>query len=118
MRVSKTEQKRIRGKFKEIDKDIRSGKKFRSRAGVDPKTIAEALKKEICQKFVRYKTENRLTNRGIAKILRVTEPQASQILAYHFNMFSLDFLVDRLELLASVDLETKVSTDRLKISIA
>lgn len=91
------EAKAIKERFKSIRKDIKEGKLHRSRSGIEPKNLTEKLKMQVSGSIVGWANESGKSNKEIAKLLSMTEPQVSKMLAYHINHFSLEFLIEKLE---------------------
>jgi len=73
--------------------------------GVAPKDVVEQLKISLCQQFINYRNAD-LPNRkakDLAEVIGVNQSQMSEILACKTDRFTIDFLVNKLEQLASHD---------------
>ncbi len=92
------EGKEIKERFKSINKKISEGKKHRSRSGIEPKNLIEKLKMQVSSSIIGWANTSGKTNKEIARLLSMTEPQVSKMLSYHINHFSLEFLIEKLEL--------------------
>lgn len=95
---------------------LATGEVIRGHAGVNPKNLAETLKKRICSQMNTYKQENDLSNEDLVNLLDMTETQVIKLLAYHIDFFSLDFLMDKLEKLSKHSQEAKSRVERLKVA--
>ena len=54
----------------------------------------EVFRFDICQKFIKYKTEHEITQKALAEELGVDEAKVSKILRHRINEFSTDRLID------------------------
>ena len=52
----------------------------------------ERTKHELCAQFIRYRREEKITQRELAKRLGVTDSRVSEILHYHHERFTIDKL--------------------------
>lgn len=102
--------------IKKAQEKIIKGESVRGRAGVEPKTLAETLKKRICSQINLFKQENKLSSKELVILLDMTDSQVSRLLAYHIDFFSLDFLMDKLEILSKYSREAKERVLRLQIA--
>ncbi len=95
-----SEHDEIKNTFMEIRKAISEGDIHRSRAGIEPKTLTDKLKYELCRSLVLWSEENKWKNKEIAVFLKMTEPQVSRMLSYHINYFSVEFLIEKNEMIS------------------
>ncbi|MBX7231669.1 MAG: helix-turn-helix domain-containing protein [Bdellovibrionales bacterium] len=56
----------------------------------------ERAKHELCELFIRYRRDEEITQRELAKRLEVTENRVSEILHYHHEQFTIDRLLELL----------------------
>jgi predicted XRE-type DNA-binding protein len=56
----------------------------------------ERAKHQLCAHFIRYRRDEAITQRELAKRLGVTESRVSEILHYHHEQFTIDRLLDLL----------------------
>lgn len=56
----------------------------------------ERAKHELCEHFIRYHKEQKISQRELAKRLNVTESRVSEILHYHHEQFTIDRLLELL----------------------
>ena len=56
----------------------------------------ERTKHELCEHFIRYRRDEEITQRELAKRLDVTENRVSEILHYHHESFTIDRLLELL----------------------
>lgn len=68
-------------------------------------TPVQKIKQDLCAQFVRYMSENQITQRALAQKLEVTESRVSEILHYHHERFTIDKLV---QLLNRIKPEVKI----------
>lgn len=57
---------------------------------------SELVKKELCAEFIRYIKKNKMKQKDLAAILRVTESRMSEILHYYFDHYTIDRLLELL----------------------
>ncbi len=57
-------------------------------------TKSEALKHELCKQFVIYLQDEEVSQKALARKLRIDPAQMSKILHYHIEFFSVDFLFE------------------------
>jgi len=81
----------------EIDKKLGKSKPTKVLAG-DASSVDRA-KHELCAHFVRYCQEKDLTQRELAKILGVSESRVSEIVHYHHGRFTIDKLLELLNII-------------------
>jgi predicted XRE-type DNA-binding protein len=62
-------------------------------------SCAEKFKYELCEHFVIFKNKSELTQRELAKKLKISETTLSRILHYHIEDFTIDRLINLLEIL-------------------
>lgn len=60
-------------------------------------TKIERLKFKLCEKFVIYKNENKMTQRALAKKMEINESLVSKITHYHFEEFTVERLLTYLD---------------------
>ena len=56
-------------------------------------TVLEKFRFDLCQKFLRYKIENDLTQKQLANELEIDEAKVSKILHHRIKEFSTDRLI-------------------------
>lgn len=56
----------------------------------------ERVKHRLCEKFVIYKNQNKMTQRALAQKIGIDEALMSKILHYHFDEFTTDRLISYL----------------------
>jgi len=54
----------------------------------------DTLKYKLCEKFVIYKNENKITQRVLAQRIGIDESLVSKITHYHFEEFTVDRLMN------------------------
>lgn len=59
-------------------------------------SLVEKTKQRLCEQFIRYIREHKITQRELAKRLDVTENRISEILHYHHEHFTIDRLIELL----------------------
>lgn len=59
----------------------------------------EQAKQELCSHFVRYCQEKDLTQRELAEVLGVSESRVSEIVRYHHGRFTIDKLLELLNII-------------------
>ncbi len=57
-------------------------------------TALETLRWELCQRFIKYKIENNISQRELANRLEVDEAKVNKILHHRIDKFSTDRLVN------------------------
>lgn len=114
--MKKLELLKVRKKFEELRVEEKKGNIFRDKGGLEPQALGSILKMRILKKIRSYKRTNGLSNKELASILELNESQISKMMAIHFDSFSLDFLVDKLDKLADRDEEIFRSREILKLS--
>jgi predicted XRE-type DNA-binding protein len=69
----------------------------------------ERLKFSLCEQFVSYLSQNKLTQRELAEKIGIDESLMSKIVHYHFDDFTIDRLVKYLAILfPKADLEIQI----------
>ncbi|MDG0817625.1 XRE family transcriptional regulator [Bdellovibrio svalbardensis] len=58
--------------------------------------LVEYTKQTLCEHFIRYRRDENITQRELAKRLDVTENRVSEILHYHHQTFTIDRLIELL----------------------
>lgn len=56
----------------------------------------ERAKHELCEHFIRYRRDQEINQRELARRLEVTENRVSEILHYHHEQFTIDRLLELL----------------------
>jgi predicted XRE-type DNA-binding protein len=93
----------------EIDEVLKELEKKEGTAALSPDaTPLEKLRFGICQKFLKFKLENNLTQKELAKTLEVDEAKVSKILHHRIKEFSTDRLIN-LYLKIDPNMEIKVA---------
>lgn len=72
-----------------------------SRALYQPKSATEKIKKDLCARFIRMHEEYSLKQSDIAFLTESTKAQISEIMNYRIERFTIDFLVEKLDLLVT-----------------
>ncbi len=62
-------------------------------------TIAEIVKYKICEKFVRYLLNNKMSQAELARQLKIDPARLNEIVKYRIDLFTIDKLVELVELL-------------------
>lgn len=114
--MKKREINTIENNFKKIREKEANGELFRDKGGLEPRDLVSLLKMKICKKIREYKRVNNLQNKDICRLLNMNDSQVSILMAVHFDKFSLDFLVEKLDVLSKHDPECARSKDILKIA--
>jgi predicted XRE-type DNA-binding protein len=80
--------------IKEAERKMKGGlaSKLLSRAAGP----VERAKHELCEHFIRYRRDEEISQRELAKRLEVTESRVSEILHYHHQQFTIDRLLELL----------------------
>jgi predicted XRE-type DNA-binding protein len=58
---------------------------------------ADRIKYQICEKFVIYLTENKMTQVELAKKLKVDPSRINEIVKYRIDLYTIDKLIDLAE---------------------
>lgn len=61
--------------------------------------LSDRIKQNLCSKIVEYLIRNKLTQKELAKKLDIDEPEMSRILHYKIDRYTIDRLVDYVEVL-------------------
>lgn len=70
----------------------------------------EKTKHALCAEFVKFKNENKLTQRALAERIGADEALVSKIIHYRFDEFSTDRLIDYLsKLYPQIELKVRVA---------
>lgn len=85
---SESELKRVR---KKLNKGVASRPLSKDASKLD------RLKYKLCEKFVIYKNEHRITQRALAEEIGINESLVSKIIHYNYEEFTIDRLVGYLE---------------------
>ncbi len=94
--------------LEEVRKELDSG----TAARLLPKNASpvEKTKYQICEKFVIYRNQNNLTQRDLAKKIKIDEALMSKILHYQIDEFTTDRLIKYLsDLYPGVEIKVKVA---------
>lgn len=66
----------------------------------------DRIKHKLCERFVLYKNNNKITQRALAEKVGINESLMSKIIHYHFDEFTVDRLVNYLDkIIPDFDLE-------------
>ena len=84
-------------KEEEIFRQVESDKCLGSKALGKDATVLEKIKYELCQSIVRYKRENQLESKKIARVLKLDELTTNKLLHYYIENFALDSLISYVE---------------------
>lgn len=98
----------------EFKDKVSKGEAFYSKRNANPETYSECLKNKIISNLISRQTDLKVTDKEFAKILGMTETQVSKMLAYYVELFTLEFLIDKVQ---TLDIYMKQdSRDILKIA--
>jgi predicted XRE-type DNA-binding protein len=85
---------------KEIEKILKELEKVEpTRTLPDDASTADRLKYELCKQFVLYIQDNKITQKELADQIGVDPARISEIVKYRIELFTVDRLLDYLELL-------------------
>ncbi len=93
---------------------LRDGTAVRGKSGIPPLNLCEDLKQQICSHINIIQQHEHWSRAKLANILDMTDSQVMRMLAYHIELFSLDFLVEKLERLSQHSTKAKNKVKRLK----
>ena len=62
-----------------------------------PKNTVEQIKMELCETINYLYEQAQLTNKDLAFLCKSSEEESSQMLNYRIELFSIDFLVEKIE---------------------
>lgn len=71
-------------------------------------TPTEKLKWDLCAQFIRFRRENDISQRALAKMIGISEARMSEILHYRFKRYTVDHLMKYL-IKIKPDLKIKVA---------
>ena len=72
----------------------RSAGVLASKALYEPKDSKEKMKMNLCEAIIVFKKSEGLTQKNLASLSRLTEPQISEVMNYRIEKFTIDFLLD------------------------
>jgi len=79
----------------EIDRVMKILSKKKGSRGLHPDASAvDRLKYSLCQEFVKYAQERDISQRELAKRMKVSESRVSEILHYYIDKITIDKLVE------------------------
>lgn len=79
----------------EIDEMLKKLEKEKGTIALSPDaTPLDKFRFGICQKFLKYKLQNNLTQKELAKIVEIDEAKMSKILHHRIKEFSTDRLIN------------------------
>lgn len=82
-------------KKSEIDKMLKKLENKKGAIALSPDASPlEKFRYGLCQKFLRYKLQNNLNQKDLAKILEIDEAKMSKILHHRIKEFSTDRLIN------------------------
>ncbi len=82
---SRSEIKRVLKKLENVEGSL----------ALDPNASPlDKFRYQICQKFLIFKRENKLTQKDLAELIGVDEPKMSKILHHRIHEFSTDRLIE------------------------
>ncbi len=93
------ELKRIRAKLEVIEP---------SRVLPENASMADRLKYQLCEKFVVYLMENKISQAQLARQLKVDPSRINEIVKYRIDLYTIDKLIDLAEQL-ELDFEVAVA---------
>lgn len=85
------------GEWITIEKTLRKSKP--SKILSPDASLVDQAKHELCEHFIRYCREKNLTQRELAAILGVSESRISEIVHYHHGRFTIDKLLELLNII-------------------
>jgi predicted XRE-type DNA-binding protein len=82
-----------------IREQLSSGTVQGSRVLGTDASLVDRIKQNLCSKIVEFHARSGVSQKELAHMLRVDEPEMSRILHYHIERYSIDRLISYLELL-------------------
>lgn len=73
---------------------------------------SERLKFKLCQQVLKFKMKRELTNFQMAKILNTNQTRISEICRSQYHLYTIDRLIDLVEILATQDKELKAKLEK------
>jgi predicted XRE-type DNA-binding protein len=74
--------------------------------------FSERLKFKLCQQILKFKMKRELTNSEMAKILNTNQTRISEICRCQFHLYTIDRLIDLVQILATHDKELKTKLEK------
>ena len=109
-KVNNSYQMLVSPKEEKIVRWVESNECLGSKALGKDATVLEKIKYELCQSIVRYKRENQLELKKIARLLKLDELTANKLLHYHIENFALDSLISYVEKL-NIPCQVKITSE-------
>ena len=92
--------------FRRVESDECLGSKILAKDA----TVLEKIKYELCQSIVRYKRENKLELKKVARMLKLDELTTNKLLHYYTENFALDSLISYVEKL-NIPCQVKITSE-------
>lgn len=73
---------------------------------------SERLKFKLCQQILKFKMKRELTNFQMAEILNTNQTRISEICRNQYHLYTIDRLIDLVEILATHDKELKAKLEK------
>lgn len=70
--------------------------------------VSDQLKFKLCQQILKFKIKKQLTNSALAKILKVNQTRVSEICRSQYHLYTIDRLIDLIQILSENDKELKL----------
>jgi hypothetical protein len=109
-KVNKSYQMLVSPKEEEVFRRVESDECLGSKVLSKDATVLEKIKYELCQSIVRYKRENQLELKKIARLLKLDELTANKLLHYYTENFALDSLISYVEKL-NIPCQVKITSE-------
>jgi predicted XRE-type DNA-binding protein len=74
--------------------------------------FSERLKFKLCQQILKFKMKRELTNSELAKILNTNQTRISEICRCQYHLYTIDRLIDLVQILATHDKELKTKLEK------
>jgi predicted XRE-type DNA-binding protein len=74
--------------------------------------FSERLKFKLCQQVLKFKMKRDLTNSDMAKILSTNQTRVSEICRCQYHLYTVDRLIDLVQILAAQDNELKAKLEK------
>ena len=79
--------------------------------------FSERLKFKLCQQVIKFKMKRELTNLEMAKILNTNQTRVSEICRCQYHLYTVDRLIDLVQILAGQDRELKNKLEKGILSL-
>lgn len=74
--------------------------------------LSERLKYKLCQQVLKFKMKRNLTNAQMAEILDTNQTRISEICRSQYQLYTVDRLIDLVQILATRDRELKAKLEK------